>query len=479
MQSGNQLGIYLRKDRATVVCVASQGRGKLLDCFSVSIEGEELSMQVLCDRIASACGERKVRFTEAAVALDGAAFMQHAVHSEFSDPRKIVATVRFDTEEALATDVSDVAVTFRVASTDEEGARLDVFTARRPLLTDIVQFLQANGIDPITIDPDVYCLSRYLIENAGGQDSSEGSTLYAVLSDSRGYLVVTSDRGELVTLRTFLIGATQDRTSLLVREALVTAALAAGHSVGRLCVFDSTGGLSVPAVGEQTGLPASECDLAVLAGVASAEAPDCANATDMALAYGAALGLADKTNSVNFRNDHMPFLGKKLRLQKAVRFLSISVTILLLTVGVFFHSQWIRENRYREALLVKLEPDYLAVMPGKTKIPATMKQAEADLSRALRILKAEKTGVGMGETISAKLTSVLAALNSCAKQTGLNIDSVAISETSIKADGVTSSRRDTVNVFDAMEKAGLHVLNHSYRPEGNMDNFTVNLEIKK
>ena len=43
MQSGNQLGIYLRKDRATVVCLASQGREKkLLDCFSVSIEGEEV-----------------------------------------------------------------------------------------------------------------------------------------------------------------------------------------------------------------------------------------------------------------------------------------------------------------------------------------------------------------------------------------------------------------------------------------------------
>jgi hypothetical protein len=481
VQSANQLGIYLSKDRATVICLASPGRDKkLLDGFSVSIEGEEVNPQVLCDRIAHACRERKVRFTEAAVALDCASFMQHAVHSEFSDPRKVAATVRFDTEEALATDVSDVAVAFRIASSDEEGSHLDVFTAPRPILTDIIQFLQVNGIDPIAIDPDIYCLSRYLIEYAGGREESESSTLYAVLSDRRGYLAVVSGQRELVTLRTFLIGPTQDRTSLLAREALVTAALATANPVGRLCAFDATGELVLPSVGEQTGLPVSECDLGAVAGVASQELSDCSNVAAFALAYGAALGLADKVNSVNFRNDHMPFLGKKMRVQKAVRFLSISLTILLLSVGVFFHSQLLRENRHREALRAKFEPDYLAVMPGKTELPDTMKSAVGDLDRALRNLKAEKTGVGMDqETISAKLTGVLLALNSCAKETKLSIDSIMISGTSIKIDGATPSRPNTINVFGAMDKAGLKVLNHSYREEGNADSFTVNLEVKK
>jgi len=481
VQSGNQLGVYLRRDRATVVCLASQGRDKkLLDCFSVSIEGEEMNPRILCDRIAHACDERKIRFNETAVALDCAAFMQHAVHSEFSDPRKVAATVRFDTEENLATDVSDVAVGFRIASSDDEGSHLDVFTAQRPVLTEIIQSLQINGIDPVAIDPDIYCLSRYLIECAGGQEESESGTLYAMLSDRRGYLAVVSGQRELVTLRTFLIGPAQDRTSLLAREALVTKALANASPVGRLCAFDSSGELAVQAVGEKIGLPVGECDPGVLAGVEPGEISDCSNAVDFALAYGAALGLGDKANTVSFRNDHMPFLGKKVRLQKAVRFLSISLTILLLAVGVFFHSHLLRENQNREMLRAKLEPDYLAVMLGKTKIPATMKSAVGDLEKALRILKAEKTGVGMNkETISAKLTSVLLALNSCAQQTGLNIDSISITGTSIKIEGATSRRSNTLKVFEAMGDAGLSVLNHSFRPEGNMDNFTVNLEIKK
>ena len=119
MQAGNQLGIYLRKDRATVVCLAGQGRDrKLLDCFSVRTEADESDAKVLYDRIARACDERKIRFAEAAVALDCAAVMQHAVHSEFSDVKKVAATVRFDTEETLATDVTDLAVSFRIASSD-------------------------------------------------------------------------------------------------------------------------------------------------------------------------------------------------------------------------------------------------------------------------------------------------------------------------------------------------------------------------
>ncbi len=267
MQTGNQLGIYLRKDRATVVCLASQGRDKkLLDCFSVTIEGEEVNPRVLCDRIAHAHGERKIRFAEAAVALDCAVFMQHGVHSEFSDPKKIAATVRFDTEETLAADISDVAVSFRMASSDEEGANLDVFTVQRPILTDTIQSLQVNGIDPMAIDPDVYCLSRYLIEYAEKAEESEGSTLYAVLSDCRGYLVAVSAERELMTLRTFLIGASQDRTSLLAREALVTMALTAACPAKRLCAFDVRGELALQSVSEKTGLAGSACDLAAMAG---------------------------------------------------------------------------------------------------------------------------------------------------------------------------------------------------------------------
>ncbi len=482
MQSGNQLGIYLRKDRATVVCVACQGRErKLLDCFSVRVQEEESDLQVLYDRIAHVCRERKVRFVEAAVALDCAAVMQHTVHSEFRDPKKVAATVRFDTEETLATDVSDLAVSFRIASSDEEGAHLDVFTASRAILTEVIQSLQVHGIDPVAIHPDVCCLSRYLAEHTEANENAEGGTLYAVLSDCRGYLVAISGRGEPLTYRTFLMGASQDRTSLLARETMVTMALVATEPVRRLCVFDAGGELVRESVGERTGLPVDACDLAALAGVESADVADCSNPADFALAYGATLSLTDRVTSINLRNDHMPFLGKKMRLQKAVRFLSISLTILLLAVGVFFHSQLLRENRNREALRGKLEPDFLAVMPGMTRLPPTMRAAVADLAKAVKNLKAAKTGIGADQdSVSAKLTLVLRTLNACAKEAGVNVESISITSTSIKVEGTAAGHHNAANVlFPAMGKQGLKVLSNRLDREGDHDKFSVTLEVDK
>ncbi|MCL5282321.1 MAG: hypothetical protein M1376_20740 [Planctomycetes bacterium] len=478
MESGNHLGIYWSKNKATVVCLAPPGRErKVLDCFAVSVDGEEQGQQALADRVVQMCRQRKVKFTDVGVALDCASFMQHVVHSEFSDPKRIAATVRFDTEEALATDISEMAVSFRIASPGEEGANLDVFTAPRAILSDILLSLQSHRIDPVAVDPDVCCLARYLVEYAEIPEPSDQSTLYALLSDGRGYLVVMSGLRQASVLRTFLLGSAQERTTVLARETLVTTALAdTAHPVGRLCVFDAQGGLRTESLHEGTGLAVSVCEPAALARVKSNEIREGVNAVDFALACGAALSPAEKVDSVNLRNDHMPYLGRKRKLQNRVRLLSISVTILLLTVGVFFHSQLIRVNKQRESLRDKLELDYLAVMPGETKLPVTMKQGVDKLGSTLRRLQNDKTGVMEQGSIAAKLTLVLQGINGCARQTDLNIRSIAITGTSIVVNGDTSSRENTVNVMGAaMEKVGLKIDRRSVNTEGGRDTFSITL----
>jgi hypothetical protein len=484
VESGNHLGIYWSKNKATVVCLAPPGRErKLLDCFSVSVEGQEQGQQALADRITQVCRERKIRFTEAAVALGCAAFMQHTVHSEFSDPKRIAATIRFDTEETLATDISDMAVAFRVTSTSEEGANLDVFTAQRAVLSDILLSLQSNGIDPVAVDPDVCCLARYLVEYAKTPETPEQSTLYAMLSDSRGYLVAVSGSQQASVLRTFMIGSAQERTGLLVRETLVTTGLAENaHPVSQLCVFDAAGGLRTEFLSEGTGLKVSTCDLAGLAGAKPGDAADGPNAVDLALACGAALAPAEKTNSVNLRNDHMPYLGKKRRQQNAVRLLSISVTILLLAVGVYFHSQLIRVNKQRESLRDKLEVDYLAVMPGEKKLPTPMKRAVEELEKAQRYLRAEKTGHNQG-SVSGMLTLILQGFCDCARQTDLNVGSITITATNIVIVADTSSRQNTQNAVKVMrtmmKEAGIIVGQEKMGGGTERDTFTITAEPAK
>lgn len=484
MESGNHLGIYWSKNKATVVCLAPPGRDrKVLDCFSVAVESEqEQGQQTLADRIVQACRQRKVKFSEAAVALDCASFMQHTVHSEFSDPKRIAATIRFDTEEALATDISDMAVSFRITSSADEGSNLDVFTSQRATLSDILLSLQGRGIDPVAVDPDVCCLARYLVQYAKTEATAEQSTLYAVLAGGRGYLVVVSGSQQASVLRTFLMGSAQDRTGLLVRETLVTTALAETiHPVGHLCVFDATGGIVMDSLSEGTGLKVSTCDLAGLSGAQQGDAGADPNAVDVALACGAALSPAEKASSVNLRNDHMPYLGKKRRVQNAVRMLSISVTILLLAVGVYVHSQLIRVNKQRESLRDKLEADYLPVMPDKKKLPATMREARDDLTKTLRSLKSNKGGPEADqESVSARLTLVLQGLNACARQTDLNVKSIVINPTNITIAGDTSSRENTVNVMrQALKQVGLSIEGQTVGAEGGRDTFTITVVPEK
>lgn len=481
MESHNYLGIYLRQDRATVVCVASQGRDrKLLGCFSVSVEEpQEGAQQALAERIAKTCSERGLKFGQAAVALDCAMFMQHAVHSEFSDYKRIAATVRFDTEEALATDVADVAVAFRIVSRDDGGSNLDVFTAQRRVLSEILIALQGAGIDPVTVDPDSYCLSRYLGECGASAESSEHRPLYALLSDSRGYLLTAPKSSGASTMRAFPISAAQNREQLLAREVLITSALAeTAGPVSQLCLFDAKGEVSTQQLAERVGRQVTVGHLAEMAGLEPDKIAGCSNAVDFALAYGAALAFPEREKGINFRNDHMPYQGTKLRTNRALKLLSIAVTILLLAVGVYFQAQWMQVNATRGEIRRRFEPDYSAVMITK-KFPATIKKAVTELEKELTRLMAEKGIKGAPqESISAKLTLVLQALNSCAAQTGLVIDTITVTTKTIHINGSTTSRRSTVNgVFEAMEKFGLKVDDTRVTTEGDRDNFDMTVTI--
>lgn len=480
MESHNYLGIYLRPDRATVVCVAGQGRDrKLLGCFSVLVEGQPENVhQFLAERIAAGCTDRGMKFGQAVVALDCSLFMQHAVHSEFSEYKKVAATVRFDTEEALAMDVADVAVAFRIISSDENGSNLDVFTTPRGTLTDILLALQNAGIDPIVVDPDSYCLSRYLAAHGTSGESPEHASFYALLSDSRGYLLAGHGAAGASTIRAFPISAAQNRTSLLAREILITAALA--ETTGRadqLRLFDVKGEVAADPLAEKIGRAVTVHDPVQMAGAQAGPVADCADPVDFAIAYGAALTPGDKERGINFRNDHMPYQGEKVRMNRALKFLSIAVTILILSVGVYCQALWMQAKADGRAMRATFEPDYIAVMMAKA-FPKTANEAWSKLDKALRELKAEKGIEGVPqESTSSKLTLVLLAINSCASQTGLKVDTVTVSSKTIHINGSTTSRRNTNSVFETMGKYGLKVADTRVTTEGNRDNFDMTVAI--
>jgi hypothetical protein len=67
----------------------------------------------------------------------------------------------------------------------------------------------------------------------------------------------------------------------------------------------------------------------------------------------------------------------------------------------------------------------------------------------------------------------LEAFNSCAAATDLNIDSISITAGNIIVVGDTSSRRNTLRLFEAIDKGGLKILQQRLYPKDDRDNFSV------
>ncbi len=481
MESQNYLGIYISKDTATAVCLALVGRHrKVLGCFSVSVEEQEQAkLPVLAGLIARGCAERKLEFSEVAVALDCAMFMQHSVHSEFTDPKQISATVRFDTEEALATDITDVALAFEISLAGEAGSELTVFTAQRKILSEVLLSLQQYNFDPVTIEPDVNCLSRFITAKASSSESQQPGTLFGILSGRNGYLIappVSTGAGsqKASAARTFLVGPTQDRGALLRREVLVTTALVGGgEPINRLKVFDSAGTVEHQQLSEKLSIEADRVDW-LAAEAESRTTADCADTVDFAIAYGAALAHLEKGHRVNFRDDFSPFQGKKIKMQEALKFATISVTGLLILVGLFYQAKLFKINKYRRATREKFAKDYSAVMLGKKPPEGTA--AVRELGKELRRIRDAKKGlitIKGEKSISSKLTLVLTAFNKCAAQTNLNIKSISITARDIIITGETSSRQNTQKLFKAVRANGLEILREAYDLKGGRDSFSI------
>jgi type II secretory pathway component PulL len=488
VESQNYLGIYIGRKTATVVRLGPQKKeGHNLKCFSVGLEEQQQQdMQALAGLIAQGCAERNWKFSEVTVALDCSMFMQHSVHSEFSEAKQIAATIRFDTEEALATDITNVAVAFEIASSDQTGSQLTVFTAERKILSEILGALQQYDLDPINVEPDVNCLSRFIRKHLTGSESRQTETLYGLLSHRSGYLIAppaaANDESRKASIvRTFLLGSSQDRTVLLQREVLVTNALieSAAGAAGCLKVFDSAGSVNSVQLADKLGIETDEIDLRGIVETKLEPETDFADPVDVAIAYGAALTLVEKDRSINFRDDFSPFQGKKLRQRKTLKTAAISVTILLVAVGLYFQTQLFSANRNKSNLRSKFARDYVEVTLDKLPNNFKIKDAVRDAGRLLRRIEDEKKGLSPTEkSIASYLTQVLAAFNKCAAQTSLNIDTITITTKDIMITGDTSNRQSRQRFFETIRSGGLDITQESYSLKNDRENFRITIAPK-
>lgn len=488
MQPKNVLGIYLAKDRAAVVCLTVEdGSRNLVGCFSVSLDGaEQSSPQALAQRIAAGCAERAITFSETAVALDCGTFMQHGVHSEFSDVKKITQTVRFDTEEVLGADATDVAIAFKMDSADQSGSTLSVFTAKKQILAELLSAFAAGNLDPVSVEPDVNCLARFIAANV--TLPVDARPLFALLGRRNAYFLapLTSAWQGVspmapMAMRTFLLSP-QDRNEQLIKQVSITAALLqTGAAVNRIEVFDTANSINSGDVAKKLTVQTELIDILRSAQVSHEQLADCPDPVEFAIAYGAAIAFLDPPRNANWRSDFMPYQGRKMRVQRTIKLFAVAAAVLMFAVGLYGLMYALQFNKYRGALRGKFAKEYSAVMFGQAA-PGNSKEAVRRLSTALRRAKdAQKGGVSLTgeEIVAGKLTLVLQAFNKCAAATGLNIDSVSITDKAITISGDTSSPDNTLKVFEALKQTGLNVLQQRIASEGGRNSFNVTVEPQK
>ena len=486
MESKNILGIYFTRETATVVCLNSKGKGdNISDCFTVKVmDPEQPKIQALANLISEGCKERKMQFNEVAVAIDCSLFMQHSLHSEFTDPKQVAATVRFDTEEALAIDISDIALTFEINSKSDSGSNLTVFTAHKKILSEILLSLQQYGFDPITIKPDINCLTKIIFKQIPAGESTEG-VMFGMLSQKCGYLIVPRDSDgsghySSCSARTFLVGPKQNRMDLLAREITMTTALFSGQNkIDSLSIFDSAGNVDFPSLTEKTGIMSRGIDFLGDTAVINDEQENQVNRIEYMIAYGAAVSLTEKEQTVNFRDDFSPFQGKKIKTQRALKFTMVSLTMLLIAVGLYFHMNLYSVNRDIKKARAKFSKNYELVMGKRLKSGTPTRTAIKNLGYELNDVKKRSQGIiTTGASISSKLTLVLKAFNESTKQTGLKIKSIDINEKNITISGYVSSRPNTTKFIDILKSTGLDVKSSNILPDTRTkgDNITLTLE---
>jgi len=298
-------------------------------------------------------------------------FMQHAVKSEFSDVKKITQTVRFDTEEALGSDATDVAIAFKIDSTDQTGANLSVFTTPKQAFSAILTALQANNLDPVSIEPDANCLARFICQKFAGEPDAH--PLFAFLSGHNGYFIapLTLPWYKInpmppAAMRAFLIHSPRTRTELLARQAsMTTALLKTGQPINRLEIFDVANSVNIAEIGGRLNLQSEQIDMLKSAGFTAEITAGCPDAVEFAIAFGAALACTDPPGSASWRSDFMPYQGRKMRLQNTMKYFCVALTLLMLALGLYGFMQGLQFKKYRSGLREKFSEEFSKVMLGE------------------------------------------------------------------------------------------------------------------
>lgn len=487
MEHQNLLGVYIKERSAVAVLTDIHGHSKMaVTCFSVSLDDQKADNDGapatvnIGQLIAERALERKISYVNVATAMDCSYYTQHKIHSRFTDHRQIAQTVKFDAEEVLATDILEKAIAFEINSNDATGSDVTIFSSQKKDFADILNYLQTNKMDPVSMEPDVCCLTKFLIVNLKKPREQLADSLIILLSGQRCYFVYFMDAKNSPVSRTFLTQADDDKTKLLQRQIPLTlASFSKELAASKVFLCDMTNSVNVEKLDGMLGVKIEKLSIAeFLPDNFQAEG---VNLLDAAIAAGAAISASGKSEGSDFRRDFSPYQGKRQNIERTLKLMSVLVTILLLAVGIYFQIEVIKKGRDVSRAEEKLKKEVTLIMP-KRQAGGTKELMANILKREIVKLSEQKSGKLMLESgsVEAKLNFVLEAVNSMPANIDLNIETIEISQNSMRLIGDTDSSQSTLKLFDAIkEHKELIIDERSSKTSANRNDFRVTMRIAK
>ena len=479
MQQQNCLGIYLAKNSASVIRTAEQADNtQLLDCFTVSTDPEQESNPgALAPLIAKKLAGKDHDLMQVYLAIDCSLYAQHSLHSEFTDYKQIAGTIKFDAEEIVTTDATEFAVAFQITNANETGSDITIFTAERQLFTNILTDFQTVGLDPVLIEPDIVCLARFLHQNI--KLNPNQIPLFAIIAQQSCYIIIPHNTSHAPLVRSFLTATGQDLTQLLARQIAITiASQNLDQNFTDLIIAGDTESIKLETLNQTTGLETQTANITKIINLNPQMLENCPSHTHLAIACGAAIAESNKTKNADFREDFAPYQGTKRIMQKTLRILSVSLTILLVAVGVYFQLQTLKNKSYTKRLEKRAVNEYSKAMYGRK--PPAQEPIVSKLRRELINVEKIQKGLGPGDDNSppAKLTFILEAINNVPKNVDIKIADVSITQKTMRITGDANSRQSTLALFNAIkEHKKLKKSHENLSQKGNRDTFIINLEL--
>ncbi len=485
MEQINRLGIYWSRHSATGVVLANRGTHPgVVACLTVRIS-EDQPAESVAQALTEAIRRKGLTYTDSFVAVDAANYTQHNLHTAFTEFKQIAHTIKFDIEESIATDATNLSIAFAIAGVEADGSSVAVFTGDRTAMIEMLGQMQRAGLDPETVEPDIICLARFFQQ--GFVAPGQTRPLFVVFGEKTCYILsFTEDHHPRV--RSFVLSASVNKTAILAREIPLTiAAMNVGGAFTGVFIAGATEGIDVRDLSERIGIPTERIDTLKLTGTESHLVDDATPEAAFLAAYAAALP-PTRTRRADFRPDSVPYQGRRRVLQQALRTVCLCTTVILLAVGLNIRIQISRHHRTVADLKSKLLVDYGPIM-NTPELPIR-ESVTSKLTRTLTQLDKAAKGLGSGDdnSVVSRLTYLLEAINNAmqvsetqsANKIGLDLERIEVGPKAVSIKGTTTGRKATQAMVDAIKAGGkLFPTNSMLKEENNRDNFQIGFELRQ